>query len=131
MSGETIDGAPMYRLVLTERARPGSLIVDVSCDRGMGFTWARPTTFEEPTFVVGDNITYYAVDHTPSYLWNSATWENSEALLPFVETLAGLAQELGVHLVADASVGAALEYAVRVLKVLAFAERRGSADGIG
>jgi 3-oxosteroid 1-dehydrogenase len=26
--GETIDGAPMYRLVLTERARPGSVIVD-------------------------------------------------------------------------------------------------------
>jgi len=26
--GETIDGAPMYRLILTERARPGSLIVD-------------------------------------------------------------------------------------------------------
>jgi 3-oxosteroid 1-dehydrogenase len=25
---ETIDGAPMYRVVLTERARPGSLIVD-------------------------------------------------------------------------------------------------------
>ena len=27
---------------------------------------------------------YYAVDHSPSYLWNSATWENSEALLPFL-----------------------------------------------
>ena len=26
--GETIDGAPMHRLVLTERARPGSLVVD-------------------------------------------------------------------------------------------------------
>lgn len=26
--GEEIDGAPMYRLILTERARPGSLIVD-------------------------------------------------------------------------------------------------------
>jgi 3-oxosteroid 1-dehydrogenase len=26
--GETIDGAPLHRLVLTERARPGSLIVD-------------------------------------------------------------------------------------------------------
>jgi hypothetical protein len=24
---------------------------------------------------------YYAVDHSPSFLWNSATWENSEALL--------------------------------------------------
>ena len=28
--------------------RPGSLIVDVSCDEGMGFDWARPTTFDEP-----------------------------------------------------------------------------------
>ena len=30
---------------------------------------------------------YYAVDHSPSYLWNSATWENSEALLPHLEAL--------------------------------------------
>jgi alanine dehydrogenase len=64
--------------------RPGSIIVDVSCDLGMGFSWARPTTFEEPTFVVGENILYYAVDHSPSYLWSSATWENSNALIPFL-----------------------------------------------
>ena len=64
--------------------RPGSLIVDVSCDEGMGFSWARPTSFSEPTFTVGDNITYYAVDHSPSYLWNAATWEISEALLPYL-----------------------------------------------
>ncbi|MGA8846915.1 MAG: N(5)-(carboxyethyl)ornithine synthase [Nocardioides sp.] len=64
--------------------RPGSVIVDVSCDLAMGFTWARPTSFDEPTFIVGDNILYYAVDHTPSYLWNSATWENSNALIPFL-----------------------------------------------
>ena len=61
---------------------PGTVIVDVSCDEGMGFSWARPTTFADPTFVVGDNVLYYAVDHSPSYLWNSATWEISEALLP-------------------------------------------------
>ena len=64
--------------------RPGSLIVDVSCDEGMGFEWARPTTFDEPMFDVGDHVHYYAVDHTPSYLWNSATWDISEALLPFL-----------------------------------------------
>ncbi len=52
--------------------------------RGMGFSWARPTTFADPTFVVGDNVLYYAVDHSPSYLWDSATWEISEALLPFL-----------------------------------------------
>jgi alanine dehydrogenase len=64
--------------------RPGSVIVDVSCDLGMGFSWARPTTFDEPTFEVGDHVLYYAVDHSPSYLWNSATWDNSNALIPFI-----------------------------------------------
>jgi alanine dehydrogenase len=68
---------------------PGTLVVDVSCDEGMGFSWARPTTFTNPAFVVGDNVLYYAVDHSPSYLWNSATWENSEALLPFLRTVLG------------------------------------------
>jgi hypothetical protein len=31
--GEQIDGVPMYRLILAERARPGSLIVDGSGHR--------------------------------------------------------------------------------------------------
>ncbi|MGB3014812.1 MAG: hypothetical protein WBB41_09345, partial [Candidatus Nanopelagicales bacterium] len=63
---------------------PGSLIVDVSCDAGMGFDFARPTTFEEPIFEVGDTVHYYAVDHSPSYLWESATWDISEAIIPFL-----------------------------------------------
>ncbi len=69
---------------------PGSLIVDVSCDEGMGFSWARPTSFAEPMFTVGNKVQYYAVDHSPSYLWNSATWEISQALLPYLRpVLAG------------------------------------------
>jgi alanine dehydrogenase len=64
--------------------RSGSLIIDVSCDEGMGFSWAKPTSFADPMFMVGDNVRYYAVDHSPSYLWDSATWEISEALLPFL-----------------------------------------------
>jgi alanine dehydrogenase len=67
--------------------QPGSLIVDVSCDEGMGFSWAKTTAFAEPMFTVGDHIDYYAVDHSPSYLWNSSSWEISEALLPFLETV--------------------------------------------
>jgi len=66
---------------------PGSLIIDVSCDEGMGFEWAKPTTFEDPMFTVGQEVNYYAVDHSPSYLWNSATWEVSAALLPFLRTV--------------------------------------------
>ncbi|WP_068270758.1 N(5)-(carboxyethyl)ornithine synthase [Aldersonia kunmingensis] len=94
---------------LTERDlgafQPGSLIVDVSCDEKMGFSWARPTSFTNPSFVVGDNVHYYAVDHSPSYLWNSATWEISEALLPHLRTvLAGRAAWE-----ANATIGRAIE----------------------
>ena len=67
--------------------RPGSLIVDVSIDEGMGFSWAKPTSFADPMFTVGDSTNYYAVDHTPTLLWNSATWEISEALMPFLRTV--------------------------------------------
>ncbi|MDJ0394161.1 N(5)-(carboxyethyl)ornithine synthase [Rhodococcus sp. G-MC3] len=66
---------------------PGTLIVDVSCDEGMGFEWARPTSFVDPMFTVGDNVRYYAVDHSPSYLWDSATWEISESLMPFIRVV--------------------------------------------
>ncbi len=66
---------------------PGTLIVDVSCDAGMGFSWARPTSFTDPMLTVGNNIHYYAVDHSPSLLWNSATWEISQALLPHLTTV--------------------------------------------
>jgi alanine dehydrogenase len=65
----------------------GTLVVDVSCDTGMGFEWARPTSFAQPDFLVGDHVRYYGVDHSPSYLWNSATWEISEALLPHLRTV--------------------------------------------
>ncbi|KQO11341.1 alanine dehydrogenase [Agreia sp. Leaf244] len=67
-----------------DASRPGSLIVDVSVDEGMGFEWARATTFADPMFTVGESTNYYAVDHSPSLLWNSTTWEISEALMPFL-----------------------------------------------
>lgn len=63
---------------------PRTLVIDVSCDTGMGFSWARPTGFDDPIFEVGDRVSYYAVDHSPSHLWSSATWENSRALLAFL-----------------------------------------------
>jgi len=65
--------------------KPDTLIIDVSCDTGMGFDFARPTSFTDPTFMVGNGITYYAVDHSPSYLWRAATYEISRALLTFIE----------------------------------------------
>ncbi|MHC4947099.1 MAG: Rossmann-fold NAD(P)-binding domain-containing protein [Planctomycetota bacterium] len=66
--------------------KPGAMIIDVSCDEGMGFPFARATTFEAPVFPAGA-ASYYAVHHTPSYLWRTASWEISRAILPFLETV--------------------------------------------
>jgi len=84
------DAPMMYlRSEQLHELRRGSIIVDVSCDEGMGFSFAKPTTFEQPTFLVGDHVMYYAVDHTPSYLWDSATQSISTALLPFIPVVMG------------------------------------------
>ncbi len=66
--------------------RPGCLIIDVSCDEGMGFSFAKPTSFKQPMFKVG-TIDYYAVDHTPSYLWESASRSISAALVVHLPTV--------------------------------------------
>jgi len=60
--------------------KPGCLIIDVSCDEGMGFFFAKPTSFKNPMFKIG-KVDYYAVDHTPSYLWESASRSISAALI--------------------------------------------------
>ena len=66
---------------------PGTLFIDVACDEGMGFEWARPTSFSEPMFDVGGGRFNYGVDHSPSLMWDSATWEISRALIPHLDAL--------------------------------------------
>ena len=65
---------------------PGTLIIDVSCDEGMGFYFAKPTSFKNPIIFV-DQIDYYAVDHTPSYYWESASRSISAALIVYIPTV--------------------------------------------
>ena len=65
-----------------------STIVDISCDKGMGFEFAEPTTFEKPTFLVGKDVLYYSVDHSPSYLWDAASREISRAMIPYLPAVA-------------------------------------------
>jgi N5-(carboxyethyl)ornithine synthase len=78
---------PINIVIEEEKAmlKPGCLIIDVSCDEGMGFYFAKPTTFKKPMFNVG-NIDYYGVDHTPSYLWESASRSISAALIVYLPT---------------------------------------------
>jgi N5-(carboxyethyl)ornithine synthase len=79
---------PMDYVTEAESAclKPNSLIIDVSCDEGMGFFFAKPTTFKEPMFKY-KTVDYYAVDHTPSYLWESASRSISAALIAHLPTV--------------------------------------------
>jgi hypothetical protein len=65
---------------------------------------------------------YYAVDHSPCYLWNSATWEISEALIPFLATV----MSGGDAWDADLTVRRAIEIRAGVVqnpKILSFQSR--------
>ena len=65
----------------------GTMIVDVSCDHGMGFEFAHPTSFDEPLMDIGKKVAYYAVDHSPSYLFATASLELSKATLPYIKDM--------------------------------------------
>ena len=66
--------------------KPGCLIIDVSCDEDMAFFFAKPTTFKNP-IARHEKVDYYAVDHTPSYLWESASRSLSAALIVHLPTV--------------------------------------------
>jgi len=45
--------------------KPGTLIIDVSCDPNLEIETSRPTTIDDPVYVV-DGVIHYAVDNTPA-----------------------------------------------------------------
>lgn len=65
------------------RFKKECLLIDISCNQGMGFSFAQTTSMDHP-FIKKGNILYYSVDHTPTLLWDSASWEISNSLIPFL-----------------------------------------------
>ncbi|KAA1159358.1 NAD(P) transhydrogenase subunit alpha [Pseudoalteromonas fuliginea] len=104
-----------------ECLKPNSLIIDVSCDEGMGFFFAKPTTFKNPLFRY-NNTDYYGVDHTPSYLWESATRSISAALIVYLQTILKGA----LHWQKDETIRRAINIELGIIKntaILAFQNR--------
>ena len=64
--------------------RKECLVIDISCDKGMGFSFAHSSDSGEPLYKEG-NISYYCVDHTPTLLWDGASWEISNCILAFLQ----------------------------------------------
>src|SRR5690606_32479013 len=63
--------------------RPGSVIVDVVTDQGGCVETSRPTTLDDPTFVVHDVI-HHCVPNLPSNAARTATYALSNVLVPYV-----------------------------------------------
>ena len=69
-----------------KRLQPNALIIDISCDRAGAIETCIPTTIEEPTYVV-DGVMHYAVDHTPSLFYKTATKGISEQVSMYLDQL--------------------------------------------
>ena len=85
-----VPGAAAPKLVtadmLPEMLR-GSVLVDVAIDQGGCFETSRPTTHDEPTYVV-DDVVHYCVANMPGAVARTSTFALNNATLPFALALA-------------------------------------------
>lgn len=85
-----IPGAMAPKLVtrdMIKKMRPGAVVVDVAIDQGGCFETSRPTTHENPTYVV-DGIVHYCVANMPGAVARTSTFALNNATLPFALELA-------------------------------------------
>jgi alanine dehydrogenase len=72
---------------IISRMKPGSVVVDVAIDQGGCFETSRPTTHEDPTYVV-DEVVHYCVANMPGAVPRTSTYALNNATLPLVLQLA-------------------------------------------
>ncbi len=85
-----IPGAAAPKLVtksMLKSMKRGAVIVDVSIDQGGCFETSRPTTHQEPTYIV-DGIVHYCVANMPGAVARTSTFALTNATLPYVVELA-------------------------------------------
>lgn len=90
IGGVLIPGAAAPKLVTREIVRqmkPGSVIVDVAIDQGGCCETSRPTTHDEPTYMV-DGVIHYCVANMPGAVPRTSAYALNNATLPFVLALA-------------------------------------------
>ncbi len=90
IGGVLIPGAAAPKLVTREivkKMKPGSVVVDVAVDQGGCFETTRPTTHDEPTYIV-DGVIHYCVANMPGGVPRTSTFALNNATLPYVLDIA-------------------------------------------
>ena len=85
-----VPGARAPRLVTEEMVRqmqPGSVLVDVAVDQGGCFETTRPTTHDDPTFVL-HGVVHYCVANMPGAVARTSTFALTNATLGYALELA-------------------------------------------
>ena len=91
-----IPGAKAPNLVTREDLKimkPGAVLVDVAVDQGGCIETCKPTTHENPTFII-DDVVHYCVANMPGAVPYTSTLALTNATLPYVIELAGKGWEV-------------------------------------
>ncbi|MXN91440.1 alanine dehydrogenase [Flavobacterium sp. Sd200] len=98
-----IPGAKAPRLItraMLKDMRPGTVMVDVAVDQGGCFETTRPTTHENPTYIIND-IVHYCVANMPGAVPYTSTLALTNVTLPYVLKLANLGWQTACNEYAD------------------------------
>ena len=90
VGGVLIPGATAPRLIRREdlkTMREGAVIVDVAVDQGGCVETTRPTTHQDPVYII-DGVVHYAVANMPGGVPRTSTLALTNATLPYLKQLA-------------------------------------------
>jgi alanine dehydrogenase len=85
-----VTGAAAPKLIRREDLKlmkPGAVLVDVAIDQGGCFETSRPTTHDDPTFVV-DGVIHYCVANMPGAAPLTSTYALTAVTLPYILRMA-------------------------------------------
>ena len=91
IGGVLVPGAKAPKLItrdMLKSMRPGTVLVDVAVDQGGCIETCRPTTHEDPTFII-DDVVHYCVANMPGAVPYTSTLALTNATLPYAIRLAG------------------------------------------
>jgi len=92
IGGVLVPGAKAPKLItrdMLKLMRPGTVLVDVAVDQGGCIETCRPTTHEDPTFII-DDVVHYCVANMPGAVPYTSTLALTNATLPYAIRLANL-----------------------------------------
>ena len=96
IGGVLLKGAKAPKLItkdMLKLMRPGTVLIDVAVDQGGCIETTRPTTHEDPIFII-DDIVHYCVANMPGAVPYTSTLALTNVTLPYVLKLANNGWEI-------------------------------------